>query len=126
MWKTVDEMEAEYSKKNEASQDRSQSDNVDNDNYQQEPKMETSQEFDDDMKKARDKFPESYSLKLIEEVMNENFPIHQESPTPNDSPFHQTTDAHPTMDVDEYQQLDQDKNHLQAKQGEAVNDFERD
>ena len=44
MWKTVDEMEAEYSKKNEASQDRSQSDNVDNDNYQQEPKMETSQE----------------------------------------------------------------------------------
>ena len=83
-------------------------------------------QFDDDMKKARDKFPESYSLKLIEEVMNENFPIHQESPTPNDSPFHQTTDAHPTMDVDEYQQLDQDKNHLQAKQGEAVNDFERD
>lgn len=47
MWKTIDEMEAEYNKKNEASQHRDgncESDDVDNDNYQQEPEMEMSQE----------------------------------------------------------------------------------
>ncbi|KAL1808905.1 hypothetical protein ACET3Z_025895 [Daucus carota] len=148
MWKTIDEMEAEYNKKNEASQHRDgncESDDVDNDNYQKELEMEMSQEdildeltrrsqdildakfrFDDDMKKAREKFPESYSLKLIDEVMNENFLVHRESTPQNDSPVHPTKDSHPTMDADENQQLNQDTTHLQGQQEELVDDFERD
>ena len=76
--------------------------------------MDAKFRFDEDMKKARDKFPESYSLKLIDEVMNENFPVHQESSPQNDSHVHPTTDSHPTMDADENQQ------------GDPVDDFERD
>uniref|UniRef100_A0A164V7W4 Uncharacterized protein n=1 Tax=Daucus carota subsp. sativus TaxID=79200 RepID=A0A164V7W4_DAUCS len=184
VWQTVDDIEADHIRNKEPQKAFSPDDPQENDgninentinrDSQEDTEIEPSEEdivqklttraqdileakfqLEDDLRKAREKFPNCYSLKTIEEVICENFPAKKPPPTTSSTHEHVNPavdpDVHPPSKANEQDQnppvdpqpsttnapADQSKEpptvqmsnqseELGDKEPEIVNDFDRD
>ncbi|KAL1805342.1 hypothetical protein ACET3Z_028410 [Daucus carota] len=184
IWQTVDDIEADHIRNKEPQKAFSPDDPQENDgninentinrDSQEDTEIEPSEEdivqklttraqdileakfqLEDDLRKAREKFPDCYSLKIIEEVICENFPAKKPPPTTSSTHEHVNPavdpDVHPPSNANEQDQnppvdpqpsttnapADQSKEpptvqmsnqseELGDKEPEIVNDFDRD
>nr|XP_017240908.1 PREDICTED: uncharacterized protein LOC108213610 isoform X2 [Daucus carota subsp. sativus] len=185
VWQTVDDIEAEHIRNKEPQKAFSPDDPQENDgninentinrDSQEDTEIESSEEdiaqklttraqdildakfqLEDDLRKTREKFPDCYSLKIIEEVICENFPA--KKPPPTTTTAHEQhvnpavdPDVHPPSNANEQDQnppvdpqtsttnapsdqstqpptvqMSNQSKELGDKEPELVNDFDRD